>query len=97
MAGEKQQAVRRDPVPEERLTLEGRRLLRVTGIKEVLRFEESAVVLQAGDRLLVVRGEGLALRRLAPDEGCVELRGRIEALSYEQGGGRRSLARRLFG
>ena len=96
MAGEKQ-TERREQSPEERLSLEGRRLLRVTGVKEVLRFEESAVVLRTGDRLLLVRGEGLSLRRLSPDEGCVELRGRIDALSYEQGGDRRSLLRRLFG
>jgi len=96
MAGEKQNE-RREQIPEERLSLEGRRLLRVTGIKEVLRFEDSAVVLRTGDRLLLVRGEGLSLRRLAPDEGCVELRGRIEALSYEQGGDRRGLLKRLLG
>ena len=85
------------PALEERLNLDGRRVLRVTGVKEILRFDESAVVLRTGDRLLVVRGEGLALRQLAPEEGRVEVRGRVDGLSYEQGGTHKGLLRRLFG
>ena len=75
--------------------LEGRRLLRVTGVREVLRFDETAVVLRTADRLLVVRGEALALRSLTPEEGRVEVRGRIEALGYQQGAAQRR--RRLLG
>ena len=82
---------------EERLVLEGRRVLRVTGVREVLRFDETAVVLRTGDRVLVVRGEGLALRSLTPEEGRVEVRGRVDALSYEAGGAEKGLLRRLFG
>ena len=97
MAAENTQKTRADPASEERLSLEGRRVLQVTGIREVLRFDETAVVLQTGDRLLVIRGRGLALRQLTPDEGRVELRGQIEALGYEQGMERGGLLRRLFG
>ena len=82
---------------EERLVLEGRRVLRATGIREILRFDETAVVLRAGDRALIVRGEGLALRSLTPEEGRVEIRGRVDGLSYEQGGPEKGLLRRLFG
>lgn len=82
---------------EEKLTLEGRRLLRATGVKEILRFDETLVVLRMAERLLVVRGEGLALRSLAPEDGRVELRGGIEGVSYEQGGQEKGLLRRLFG
>ena len=97
MGAENRQAARTDPAAEERLTLEGRRLLRVTGIKEVLRFDESTVVLRTGDRLLVVRGQSLTLRQLTPEEGRVEIRGLVEALSYEQGGRQGGLLHRLFG
>jgi hypothetical protein len=45
----------------------------------------------------VVRGEGLALRSLAPEDGRVELRGKVESLSYAQGGQEKGLLRRLFG
>lgn len=97
MAEDRERSSRTEPGAEERLCLEGRRLLRVTGVKEVLRFDESAVVLRTGDRLLVVRGQGLALRQLTPEAGRVELRGLVEALSYEQGGRPGGLLRRLFG
>ena len=82
---------------DERLILDGRQTLRVTGVKEVLRFDPDLVVLRTGDRLLVVRGGGLALRRLSPDEGRVEVRGRVDSLSYEQDAARGGLLRRLFG
>ena len=71
-------------------------LLTVTGVKEVLRFDESSVLLQTPERLLLVRGAELALRQLAPGEGRVELRGRVDSLSYG-GSPERSLRRRLLG
>ncbi len=81
----------------ERLTLDGRQALRVTGVKEVLRFDPDTVVLRMTDRLLIVRGGGLALRGMAPEEGRVELRGRVDSLSYEQDAARDGFLRRLFG
>lgn len=93
MAAENKQ----EAILSERLSLEGRRVLKATGVREVLRFDDSAVVLQTADRLLIVRGEGLSLRQLAPEEGRVEVRGQIEALGYQQGGENRSLLKRLLG
>ena len=88
---------KQDAGSEEHLALDGRQALRVTGVKEVLRFDPDTVVLRTGDSLLVVRGGGLALRRLSPDEGKVEVRGRVDALSYEQDAVRGGFLRRLFG
>lgn len=82
---------------DERVTLEGRRVLRATGVKEILRFDDTVVVLRTADRLLVIRGEALALSRLSPEDGRVEVRGQVEGLSYEQGGQEKGLLRRLFG
>ena len=97
MAIEKGNASKQDPVSDEHLALDGREALRVTGVKEVLRFDPDLVVLRTGDRLLVVRGGGLALRRLSPDEGRVEVRGRVDSLSYERDAVRGGLLRRFFG
>ena len=97
MAAENRPTGKQAPVQEERLTLEGRQLLRVTGIREVLRFDETEVILQTAENLLAVRGSGLALRQLTREGGLAEIRGQIDAVSYgqrvEQGG----LLRRLFG
>lgn len=97
MAGESGKNVKPEAVNEEHLALDGREALRVTGVKEVLRFDPDLAVLRTGDRLLVVRGGGLALRRLSPDEGRVEVRGRVDSLSYERDAARGGLLRRLFG
>ena len=88
---------REDRVLPHRLELEGRRRLTVTGVGEVLRFDEALVVLRAAGQLLVVHGEGLTLRQLAPQEGRVELRGLVESLGYEQPARGKGLLRRLLG
>lgn len=93
MAAENKQEL----VLDERISLEGRRVLRASGVTEILRFDETLVVLRMADCVLLVRGEGLALRSLAPEDGRVELRGRVDGLSYEQGGQEKGLLRRLFG
>ena len=79
-----------------RLVLEEGKRLTATGITEVLRVDPESVVLRAGSRILVVRGEGLALKQLTPSDGVVEIRGQTDSLSYEQAG-RSGLLRRLFG
>ncbi len=79
------------------LTMEERERLTVTGVNEIVHFDETAVVMRQDRDLLVVRGEDLALRQLEPGAGRVEVRGRIGALSYEQASGKGGFLRRLFG
>ena len=83
--------------PPRRLTLEEQTRLTATGIAEVLRVEPQAVVLRAGDRILAVRGEGLALKQLTPGEGCVEIRGTVSSVSFGEAPAQGGLLRRLFG
>lgn len=90
-------SLKQESTAEEHLVLDRRQTLRVTGVQEVLRFDPDAVVLRMADRLLIVRGGGLALRGMSPEEGRVEVRGRVESLSYEQDAVRGGLFRRLFG
>ena len=86
-----------EPAADERLELVGRRMLRVTGVREVLHVEDSAVVIRTAEGVLVVHGEGLRLRQLAPQDQRVEVLGQVRELRYEQGGQRTNLRRRLFG
>ena len=66
------------------LTLKGRRHLTVTGVTEVVSFDETAVMLktQLGD--LTVLGQGLQLRELSVAGGQTCVEGEISALSYEE-------------
>ena len=83
-------------MPEEhlphKLQMSERRSLTMTGVTEVVSFDESAVVLQTSLGLLIVQGQQLQLKNLSLDGGQVAVEGNISALSYEeprQGGWRR--------
>ncbi len=66
------------------LTLLGRRALTMTGVTEVVSFDETAVVLQTGMGLLMVHGQGLQLMQLSVEGGQVRVDGTITALVYEE-------------
>ena len=79
------------------LTLEGREELKVTGVSEVLRFDETVVILRIGESTLSVHGSNLRLRTLSTEGGKVGVRGSVDALIYEQSKPQRSIWRRLLG
>ena len=66
------------------LTLTGRGKLTMTGVTEVVSFDETAVVLQTGLGLLMVHGQGLQLKQLSVEGGQVAVDGTINALVYEE-------------
>ena len=80
-----------------KLTLNERKNLTVTGVTEVVSFDETAVIARTESGTLVVQGKGLQLKTLQPEGGQVCVDGHICALIYEEpraGGG---LFRRFFG
>ena len=78
-----------------RLVLEEREKLSVTGVEDVERFDENAVVLHTTLGTLVIQGQGLQLKKLSEDGVCVE--GSIGALEYQQQSPAGSWVHRLFG
>ena len=80
-----------------KLQLNERRQLTMTGVTEVVSFEDSAVVLQTSLGTLIVQGRELQLKTLSLEGGQVAVDGTISSLAYEDprpGGGWRH---RLFG
>ena len=75
---------------------EGARLT-VTGVSQVLSFDEAAVTLETSRGLLQIRGKDLKLRALAPDGGQVEIAGQVELMAYEEARPAGGLLRRLWG
>lgn len=77
----------RNAMPElpQKLTLEDRRRLTVTGVQEVESFDENAVVLHTNRGMLIVRGRELHLKQLSVDGGQVAVDGHVDALLYEEG------------
>ena len=66
------------------LALKGRQKLTVTGVSEVVSFDETAVVLQTGMGILMVHGQGLQLRELSVEGGQTCVEGSVSALVYEE-------------
>lgn len=67
-----------------RLTLNDRRQLTVTGVTEVVSFDENAVLLRTELGELLVQGSGLQLRQLSLEGGQVAVDGTVAAMSYEE-------------
>lgn len=79
-----------------KLTLSERSKLSLTGVTEVVSFEEDGAILKTALGTLIVQGRGLQLKTLSLEGGQVEVTGSVSALIYEEpkkGG----WARRLFG
>ena len=67
-----------------KLSLEERKKLAVSGVVEVVSFEENAVVLRTARGTLLVRGQDLHLKTLSLDGGQVAVDGTITALIYDE-------------
>ena len=79
------------------LALTDRKKLTMTGVSEVVSFDETFVVLKTALGTLVVQGSGLQLKQLTPEGGNVTVEGEISSLQYEQARRRSGWAGRLFG
>lgn len=67
-----------------KLQLNERQQLTMTGVTEVVSFDETTVVLQTGLGTLMVHGQNLQLKTLSLEGGQVAVDGQISALIYEQ-------------
>jgi sporulation protein YabP len=80
-----------------KLTLSERSKLTMTGVTEVVSFDEEAVVLRTGLGTLVVQGSQLQLKTLSTDGGQVAVEGTVTALTYEEPRNKGGWKHRLFG
>ena len=73
------------PRPEggHRVVLEDREHLTISGVEEVERFDESAVLLTTALGTLEIQGEDLHIEKLSLDGGDLRVEGTVSALIYE--------------
>ena len=79
-----------------KLVLNERTQLTMTGVHEVLNFDENAVVVQTDLGRLLIQGQELKLKTLSPEGGQVRIEGNITAMQYEQSRDSRGGLRRLL-
>lgn len=71
------------PLPH-KLTLDQRSKLTMTGVSEVVSFDDSTVVLRTELGTLMIHGTGLQLKTLSVEGGQVAVEGSVAALIYEE-------------
>ena len=79
-----------------KLTLNERSSLTMTGVTEVVSFDDTAVLLRTGMGDLTVQGQGLQLKTLSLEGGQVAVDGTVSALIYEEPRQSGGLLHRLF-
>lgn len=67
-----------------KLTLHQREELTITGVTEVVSFDETVILLKTHMGLLTVQGQDLFLKTLSVEGGQVAATGHISALIYEE-------------
>ena len=83
-----------------RAVMEGRRKVEVTGVQDLLVFDETEVIMETNEGMLSIRGSDLHMSNLNLDQGLIGLAGEISDLMYDESGGaaqsRPGLMSRLF-
>ena len=65
-----------------RLMMQNRSSLSITGIRDVVSFDENQVVLDTDMGLLTMKGKDLHVSRLTLEKGEVEVDGTVDSLVY---------------
>ena len=80
-----------------KLTLNQRNNLTMTGVTEVVSFDENAVVVHTDLGTLTVQGQQLQLKTLSVEGGQIAVEGSIASLQYEEPRQQGGWVHRLFG
>ena len=72
----------KDHTPNHDLVMKGRRLLDITGVKQVESFDNEEFLLETVMGFLSVRGQNLQMKNLDVDQGIVSIKGKIFDIVY---------------
>ena len=90
---EKEQAARGTAGKSHTLNLENRQRALLTGVSEVVGFDEGQVILMTESGEIALTGEGLHVTRLMLEEGQLAVEGKIDSVFYTQRTRRKGLFR----
>lgn len=79
------------------LSMEDRCRLTVTGVEDVLSFDETDIVMKTAQGDLSVHGSGLHIGKISLDVGELKVEGTISELRYEEPVQQGGFFARLFG
>ena len=83
-----------------KLIVNNRRTCNLTGVNDVLSFDENEIILETDQGMLMIKGNELHVSRLTLDKGEVDIDGKIDSFTYSEQSGMgskgESLLSRLF-
>ena len=83
-----------------RMMIDNRENGTLTGILDVISFDETTIILDTDMGLLTIKGKDLHVSRLTLEKGEIEIDGKIDSLTYSEngprGGGENSFLAKLF-
>lgn len=82
-----------------RILMEGRKKVELTGVLDLLVFDETEVIMETSEGMLSIRGADLHMSNLNLDQGQVGLAGEVSEIVYDEaaaGKAKPGLMSRLF-
>ena len=76
--------------------LQNRAAANLTGVREVVSFDENQVILDTDMGLLTMKGKGLHVSRLTLEKGEVDVDGTVDSLVYSSNESYRKTGESLF-
>lgn len=77
--------------------MEQRNKVTITGVVDVLSFDDEGVIADTEMGILIIKGRGMHVGRLNVDDGSLSVDGEVESLEYTEAGGNVKSKNSLFG
>ena len=78
------------------ITLENKKRMMLTGIKEVVSQVDKSVVAKTSENMVAVSGTGLRVSKLSLEEGLLVLEGQIDGFKYMPLSSGKNFFKRIF-
>ena len=76
--------------------LQNRAAANLTGVREVVSFDENQVIMDTDQGLLTLKGKDLHVSRLSVEKGEVDVEGTVDSLAYSSNEAYRKAGQPLF-
>ena len=70
-----------------RISVIGRKETVLTGVEDVLSFDDQEILLETVEGILLIKGEELHVKRLSVERGEMDVEGKVCGLTYSEKGG----------
>ena len=67
-----------------KVTMVNRKGCTLTGVADVIAFDENEVILETDMGMLMMKGQGLHIKHLTLEQGEVEVEGRLDSFLYSE-------------